>query len=49
MNLEQLKKTLAKLGIAGLVAGSALTFTGCSNQKGNSSGSDKAEIPANSS
>jgi len=37
MNLEQLKKTLAKLGIASLIAGSALTFTGCTNPEGNSS------------
>jgi radical SAM modification target selenobiotic family peptide len=37
MNLEKLKKTLAGLGIAGLIAGSALTFTGCSKPEGNSS------------
>ena len=37
MNLDRLKKTLAQLGIASLIAGSALTFTGCSKQEGNSS------------
>lgn len=37
MELEQLKKTLAKLGIASLIAGSALTFTGCAKPMGSSS------------
>lgn len=36
MDLEQLKKTLAKLGIASLIAGSALTLTGC-DRSGSSS------------
>jgi radical SAM modification target selenobiotic family peptide len=37
MDLERLKKTLAKLGIASLIAGSALSFTGCHSSTGNSS------------
>ena len=49
MDLEKLKKTLAALGIASLIAGSALTSTGCSKPEGDSSGSDRSETPAKTS
>lgn len=45
MDLERLKRTLAKLGIAGLIAGSALTFTGCPEKANKSPTSDKAQTP----
>ena len=37
MDLERLKKTLAKLGVASLIAGSALALTGCPKSTGTSS------------
>jgi len=43
MDLKELKRVLAGLTIAGLLAGGAVSAPGCSSNDTRSSGTDKAE------